>query len=79
MADENAVHTILLLSVLWNNVHLCFFYIKICASRAWWHIPIIQAFRRLRQEDPEPDVSLGYILRPCLKKKKNYSILYWNI
>jgi hypothetical protein len=28
------------------------------------------AFRRLRQEDLQFKVSLGYLARPCLKRKK---------
>jgi hypothetical protein len=36
-------------------------------SQVWWCIPISPALRRLRQEDHELKVSLGYIAR--LKKK----------
>jgi hypothetical protein len=39
-------------------------------SWAWWYIPVIPAPRRLRQEDCKFKVSLGYIVRPSLKKKK---------
>jgi hypothetical protein len=34
---------------------------------------VIPAFGRLRQEDCEFEVSLSYITRHCLKKKKNLS------
>jgi hypothetical protein len=40
-------------------------------SQAWWFIPVISALRRLRQEDHEFETSLGYTVKPCLKKKKN--------
>jgi hypothetical protein len=37
----------------------------------WWHMPRILALGRLRQEDCKFKVSLGYTVRPYLKKKKN--------
>jgi hypothetical protein len=39
-------------------------------SQSWWHIPVILAFRRRRQEVCEFKGSLGYTVRPRLKKKK---------
>jgi hypothetical protein len=36
----------------------------------WWSMPIIPAFGRLRQEDPEFKTRMGYVVRPCLKKTK---------
>jgi hypothetical protein len=32
-------------------------------------MPVIPALRRLRQEDHKTEVSLGYIVRLCLKKQ----------
>jgi hypothetical protein len=36
----------------------------------WWHMPIILALGRLRQEDFKFETRLSYIARSCLKKKK---------
>jgi hypothetical protein len=36
----------------------------------WWHISVIPAARRLRQEDPEFKAILGYIARLCFKRIK---------
>jgi hypothetical protein len=35
-----------------------------------WHLPVIPALRRLRQEDFEFKGSLCYKMRLCLKKKQ---------
>jgi hypothetical protein len=42
-----------------------------------WLVPVIPALRRMRREDDEFQASLGYIVRPCLKKKKNPPKHYW--
>jgi hypothetical protein len=36
----------------------------------WWYVPVIPALGKLRQEEPEFQASLGYMIRTYLKKKK---------
>jgi hypothetical protein len=36
----------------------------------WWRTTVIPALRKLRQKECKLEVSLGYIGRSCLKKKK---------
>jgi hypothetical protein len=45
-------------------------YLNIGEGQAWRSRPITPALRRLKQEDHEFEVSLGYIVRPCLKISK---------
>jgi hypothetical protein len=44
-------------------------------SWAWWHTPVIPALGRLKQKNHGFKASLGYIVRPCLKKKNRISSL----
>jgi hypothetical protein len=46
-------------------------------SQAWWYIPVIPALRRQRQKDHQLEVSLGYIVRPFLKKTKAGDVAQW--
>jgi hypothetical protein len=39
-------------------------------NQAWWIKLLIPSLGTLRQEDIELQISLGYIVRPCLKKIK---------
>jgi hypothetical protein len=43
-------------------------------SRVWGCRPVILALRKLRQENHKFKVSLGYVVRSCLKKKKDKSV-----
>jgi hypothetical protein len=36
---------------------------------AWYHMAVIPALRKLRQEDREFETCLGYRAKPCLKIK----------
>jgi hypothetical protein len=36
----------------------------------WWYRPIIPALERLMKKDLKFEVSLGYIVGPCLKTPK---------
>jgi hypothetical protein len=40
-----------------------------------WYISVIPTLKRLRQEDLEFKVSLGYVARSCLKKTKTSQAL----
>lgn len=40
-------------------------------DQGWWHIPILLALRRLRQENwYRLEANIGYTLKTCLKKTK---------
>jgi hypothetical protein len=40
------------------------------SSLALWDMPVILALRKLKQENSEFQASLGYMVRPCLKKER---------
>ena len=40
------------------------------ASWTWWYMTITPALGKLKQEDMKFEVSMRYIVRLCLKKKK---------
>jgi hypothetical protein len=44
---------------------------KKAESWTWWWTSVIPALRRLPQENLKFKASLGYIVGPCLKRKKN--------
>jgi hypothetical protein len=44
----------------------------------WWHILVIPTIKKLRLEDCAFETSLGYIARPCLKKKKKTEKVTFN-
>jgi hypothetical protein len=37
--------------------------------KVWWYTSVIPALRKLRQEDHEFRASLGYMVRPSVKKE----------
>jgi hypothetical protein len=39
------------------------------STQVWWHMHVIPALGKERQEDCELEVSLGYTANSCLKKK----------
>jgi hypothetical protein len=55
----------------------CNYQSKQGSRQAWWHIPVILAFKRPRQEDHEFEASLGYIAKPSLKTSRAEDIAQW--
>jgi hypothetical protein len=49
------------------------------SGQEWWHTPIIPVLRKLSWEDHKFKAFLGYIARPCHKKKKESQILVLNM
>jgi hypothetical protein len=44
---------------------------KVLFYQAWWFMPILPVFGRMRQDGSKFEASLGYIGRPSLKKTPN--------
>jgi hypothetical protein len=67
--DDHVSWDCLISHVLGHVLHKILWQLELrFPNRAWWHMPIIPAFRRLRQEGYTFRTSLDDIMRPCLKK-----------
>jgi hypothetical protein len=49
------------------------------SCQAWWCTPAIPAFGRLRPEDFKFNITLGYMVRPCLNNNNNDNNTHCNI
>lgn len=69
-----------IVSDLWGV--LCLLQMMIIPSFGTWqswvrqHMSVVPAFGRLRQELQELKASLGYLLRPCLRKQNTWQCTY---
>jgi hypothetical protein len=50
---------------------------KVTLKTDWWGTPIVPALGRLRQEERGLEVSLGYLVRPCLNTTKQKSYCFF--